>query len=96
MYLSTSTSIFTGKIFKYQYTMVLGKVLKFSTSTFQMYLSTSTNFGRFNPFVLWSRDWVVKLCVDIIVCDGSTLGIVTGKSKMEQIIKYSDIFEEIK
>ena len=64
--------------------MVLGKVLKSSTSTFQMYLSTSTSTsGRFNPFLLGSRDWVVKLCVDIIICEGCTRSIVIGQFKMK-------------
>ena len=58
--------------------MVLGKVLKCNTNTFQIHLNTST-FGRLNPFLLGSWDWVVKLCVDI-VCEGS---IVMGKFKMK-------------
>ena len=38
--------------------MVLEKVLKSSTSTFQMYLTTSTStFGGLNPFLLGSRDY---------------------------------------
>ena len=64
--------------------MVLGEVLKSSTSTIQMYLSTSNStFGRLNPFLLGSMDSVVKLCVDIIVCEGSTRSIVIGKFKMK-------------
>ena len=49
-----------------------------------MYLSTSTSaFGGLNPFVLGSRNSVVKLFVDIIVCEGSTLSILIGKFKMK-------------
>ena len=65
--------------------MVLGKVLKASTSTFQMYLSTSTSTcGGRNPFTLGSRGWVVKLRVGIVY-EGSTLSIVIGKFKMNKL-----------
>ena len=46
-----------------------------------MYLSTST-FGRLK-FLLGSRDWVAKLCVDITVCEGSNLSVVIGKFKIK-------------
>ena len=64
--------------------MVLGKVFKSSTSTFQLYLSTSiSTLSGLNAFLLGSRDSVVKLYVDIIVCEGSTLNIAIGKFKIK-------------